>query len=154
MGTLHFRPHTESTSLNWSPKKFARVITSTATTPIPNLVQISPWGLVGKWVKYNTSCFIYLYLFVFENSPTGQTGRWIFTFDGSNNADSRKDVRFRVLSVYCTPFRRSNSPKPHGSKTAKIIKRWYYPPSRRQNVNVMLSNVTFLWLLQFLIIRC
>ena len=34
----------------------------------------------------------------------------------------------------------------HGSKTAKkIIKRWYYPPSRRLNVNVMLSNITFLW---------
>jgi len=26
------------------------------------------------------------------NSPTGQTRRRIFTFDGSNDADSRKDV--------------------------------------------------------------
>jgi len=26
------------------------------------------------------------------NSPTGQTGRRIFTLDGSNEADSRKDV--------------------------------------------------------------
>jgi len=36
---------TESTSLNWSPN-----ITST-TIPVPNVVQIHPWGLVGKWVK-------------------------------------------------------------------------------------------------------
>jgi len=28
------------------------------------------------------------------NSPTGQTRRRIFTLDGSNNADSRKDVPF------------------------------------------------------------
>ena len=28
------------------------------------------------------------------NSPTGQTRRWIFTLDGSNDADSRKDVPF------------------------------------------------------------
>ena len=29
------------------------------------------------------------------NSPTGQTRRRIFTLDGSNDADSRKDVPFR-----------------------------------------------------------
>jgi len=28
------------------------------------------------------------------NSPTGQTGRRIFTLDGSNDADSHKDVPF------------------------------------------------------------
>ena len=28
------------------------------------------------------------------NSPTGQTVRQIFTLDGSNNADLRKDVPF------------------------------------------------------------
>jgi len=28
------------------------------------------------------------------NSPTGQTRRWIFTLDGSNDADSHKDVHF------------------------------------------------------------
>jgi len=31
----------------------------------------------------------------------------------------------------------------HASKTAKIIKRGYYPPSRRLHANVMLSNNTF-----------
>jgi len=34
----------------------------------------------------------FLYLFYFMNSPTGQTGRRIFTLDGSNEEDSRKDV--------------------------------------------------------------
>jgi len=38
------------------------VITSAAPTAVPNLVQIRPWGLLGKWVKYNEN-FIYLYLF-------------------------------------------------------------------------------------------
>jgi len=28
------------------------------------------------------------------NSPTGQTGRWIFTLGDSNEADWRKDVPF------------------------------------------------------------
>jgi len=28
------------------------------------------------------------------------------------------------------------------SKTAKITKRWYYPPAHRLNVNVLLSNIT------------
>jgi len=41
-------------------------------------------------VKYNKN---YFYLFTFVgNSPTGQTRQWIFTHDGSNDADSRKDV--------------------------------------------------------------
>ena len=30
------------------------------------------------------------------NSPTGQTRRRIFTLDGSNDADSRKDVHIGV----------------------------------------------------------
>jgi len=34
------------------------------------------------------------YLFYFMNSPTGQTRRRIFTLDGSNDVDSRKDVPF------------------------------------------------------------
>ena len=56
----------------------------------------STGGLLGKWVKYNEIffyLFIYLYLFLI-NSPTGQTRRRIFTLDGSNDADSRKDVPF------------------------------------------------------------
>ena len=37
----------------------------------------------------------------------------------------------------------------HTSKTAKIIKRWYYPSSHRLSVNVLLNNITFLWFLPF-----
>ena len=62
---------------------------------MPNLVQIRPrGGLLGKWVKYNEIFFIYLFIFFFINLPTGQTRRQIFTLDGSNDADSRKDVPF------------------------------------------------------------
>jgi len=59
----------------------------------PNLVQIRRWGLLDKWVKYNDNFFLFIYLYLFFiNSPTGQTRRRIFTLDGSNDADSRKDV--------------------------------------------------------------
>jgi len=46
-------------------------------------------------VKYNEFfLFIYLFFPFFINSPTGQTRRWIFTLDGSNDAYSRNDVPF------------------------------------------------------------
>ena len=28
--------------------------------PIPNLVQNTHWGLMGKWVKYNKNYFLYI----------------------------------------------------------------------------------------------
>jgi len=43
-------------------------------------------------VKYND--FFYLFILFFINSPTGQTRRRIFTVDGSNDANSSKDVPF------------------------------------------------------------
>jgi len=53
--------------------------------------------LLAKWVKYN-EYFIYLYVYTFfGDSTTGQTPRWIFTRNGSNNAVSGKDVPFRGL---------------------------------------------------------
>jgi len=65
-------------------------------------------GLVGTWVKNNPNYF-YLYPFL-RNSPTGQT-RWrIFMHDGSNDAESRKDVPFRDFS-HCSPFRGQKTPK-------------------------------------------
>jgi len=47
-------------------------------------------------VKYNEIFYLFIYLFIvfFMNSPTGQTRQRIFTLDGSNDADSRKDVPF------------------------------------------------------------
>ena len=49
-------------------------------------------GLLGTWVKYNQNYF-YLYPYL-RYSPIGQTRRRIFAHDGSNDADSRKDVPF------------------------------------------------------------
>ena len=50
----------------------------------------------GFWANgWNITIFIYLFItFFFMNSPTGQTRRRISTIDGSNDADSRKDVPF------------------------------------------------------------
>ena len=46
-------------------------------------------------MKYDEKFFLFIYLYLFfMNSPTGQTSRRIFTLDGSNDADSRKDVPF------------------------------------------------------------
>ena len=56
--------------------------------------------------------FIYLYLF-FMNSPTGQTRRRIFTLDGSNDADSRKDVPFWGFVDIALHFRGEIPQKPH-----------------------------------------
>jgi len=47
------------------------------------------------------------------NSPTGQTRRRIFTFDGSNDADSRKDVPSGVVVDIAPHFGGEISPKPH-----------------------------------------
>jgi len=44
-------------------------------------------------VKYNKKIFLFKYTF-FNGTPTGQTARWIFTHDGSNDAVSRKGVPF------------------------------------------------------------
>ena len=59
MGDSNFRPppHRIHTSLDWSPKNLLQVITSAATMAVPNLMQIRPWGLLGKWVKYNKNLF-------------------------------------------------------------------------------------------------
>jgi len=54
-----------------------------------------PGGILGKWWNISlTKVFIYLFIRFCTNSPTGQTRRRIFTLDGSNDADSRKDVSF------------------------------------------------------------
>jgi len=88
------------------------VITSAAPTAAPNLVQIRRWGLLGKWVKYNEFLFIYLFIPFFINSPTGQTRRRIFTLDGSNDADSRKDVLFGGFVDIAPHFRGEIPRKP------------------------------------------
>ena len=46
------------------------------------------------------------------NSPTGQTRRRIFTLDGSNDADSRKDVPFGGFVDIASHFWGEIPPKP------------------------------------------
>jgi len=78
MGTLHFWPPTELTSLNLSLKNLSEVIMSMTSTAVQNLVEIHS-GQIGEiWTK-----FFYLYPFL-SNSRTGQTAHNIFTLDGSN----------------------------------------------------------------------
>ena len=45
------------------------------------------------------------------NTPTGQTRRRIFTLDGSNDADSRKDVPFRGFFDIASHFGGEIPPK-------------------------------------------
>jgi len=113
MGDGNFRPPpTESTPLDRSPKNLVQVIMLAAPTAAPNLVQIRRWGDSGQMgeIKRNF-LFIYLYLF-FMNSPTGQTRRRIFTLDGSNNADSHKNVPFGGFVDIAPHFRGEISRKP------------------------------------------
>ena len=64
----------------------------------------------GFWAHgWNITKIIFIYAFL-GNAPTGQTPRRIFTHDGSNDADSRKDVHFFNFS-HCFPFRGSKTPK-------------------------------------------
>jgi len=55
--------------------------------------------------------FIFLCPF-FWNSPTGQTRRRIFADDGSNDADSRKDVHAFLGFVDIAPHLGGKIPKP------------------------------------------
>jgi len=47
-------------------------------------------------VKYNPKCF-FIYTPFLRNTTTGQTVRQIYTLNGSNDTDSRKDVPFLAL---------------------------------------------------------
>ena len=88
-GKGQFSTHSESTSLNRSPK----IVTGDYVGDTYNCAKLSAHpstGLLGTWVKYNQNYFIYA---LFGNSPTGQT------VDGFSRmmADSRKDVRLWEL---------------------------------------------------------
>ena len=47
------------------------------------------------------------------NSPTGQTSRQIFTLDGSNDADSRKDVPFGFSLIFISILGVKSSENPN-----------------------------------------
>jgi len=66
------------------------MITPATSAAVQNLLQIRLWEASGQIGEIQQKLCIYLYLF--GNSPTRQTGRWIFTRDYSNDAHSRKHV--------------------------------------------------------------
>jgi len=83
MGNGNFRPTTELTPLNRSPKDLSQVTTSATPTDMPYLVHIGARGGSGRHLIYAP---------ISGTSPTGQTRRRIFGHNGSNDADSRKDL--------------------------------------------------------------
>jgi len=93
MGTRHFRPLTESTSLNQSLKNLAQVIASANATAGQNLVEIRSLGASGQIGEISRKKN-FIYTPFLSNSPTGQTVHHIFTLNSSNDADSRKAVPF------------------------------------------------------------
>jgi len=88
-------------------------------------------------VKYN-EIFIYLFFYTFFiNSPTGQTRRRIFfTLDGSNDADSLKDVPF-VGFVDITPH--FGGEIPQKPKKGKILKVSCYKCKKLNSLNMVLE---------------
>jgi len=61
---------------------------------VQNLVEIRPLGASGQIGEILTIFrFLFIPLFL-SNALTGQTADHIFTLNGSNDADSRKDVPF------------------------------------------------------------
>jgi len=60
---------------------------------VQNLVEIRSWGASGQIGEISRKFFLFISLFL-SNSPTGQTIHYIFTLNGSNDADSRKGVPF------------------------------------------------------------
>ena len=64
------------------------------STAVQNLVDIHPWGLRVKY-RWNINYIsFFIYTPFLTNAPTGHTADHIFTLNGSNDADSRKDVPF------------------------------------------------------------
>jgi len=105
MGNDNFRPPTELTPLNRSPKNLSWVILSATPTAVRNLVHIPPRGLLGESVKYDHNLFIYLYHF------------WELTYKSDRSAD------FPALWL-----------KQHGQKASMCLFqfRWYSSPFRGQ----------------------
>ena len=68
----------------------------------------------GFWANgWNiTKIYLFIYTFLFINSPTGQTRQRIFTLGGSNDANSRKDVPFGGFVNIASHFGGEIPPKP------------------------------------------
>jgi len=68
MGDGNFRPPTESTPFDRSPKNLLLVITSATPTAVANLVQIRLWGASGQMGEIYL--FIYLFIYTFFHQLT------------------------------------------------------------------------------------
>jgi len=80
---------------------------------VHNLVEIRPWGEgfeANRWNINYISFFIYTPFL--NNAPTGQTAHHIFTFNGSNDVDSRKGVPFLALVDIVAHLGDQIAPKP------------------------------------------
>ena len=55
---------------------------------------LSVWREKRTWVP---GCMFFIYTPFLRNTPTGQTAHQIYMLNGSNDADSRKDVLFLAL---------------------------------------------------------
>jgi len=86
---------TESTSLNQWLKNLSQMITSTTSTAVQHLVKILHGGFWAN--RWNISQNVFIYTPFLRNTPTGQTARQIYTLNGSNDADSCKDLPYLAL---------------------------------------------------------
>jgi len=104
-GRWQFSTPTESTPLNRSPKNLAQVNTLPTPTAVPNLVHISPWGLLGEWVKYKWN-FIFLFMpFCFGNSHTLSDASTDFCAWWLRWRSLAQGCAFFGFRWYCSPFR-------------------------------------------------
>jgi len=110
MGDGNIRLPTESTLLDRSPKKIGTGDYVGGPYGCAKFGANPSMGASGQMGEIER-IFFYLYLF-FINSPTGQTRRRIFTLDGSNDADSRKDVPFGGFVDIAAHFRGEIPRKP------------------------------------------
>jgi len=91
-GRGQFLTPTESTPLDRSPKNLLLMIKSATLRLCKIWCKSVHGGLLGEWVKY--SDFFHLFIHFFRELTYSQTRRRIFTLDGSNDGDSRRDVPF------------------------------------------------------------
>jgi len=111
MGDGNFRPPTESTPLDRSPKNLVHVITSAAPTTAPNLVQIRRWGF---WANgWNITQFFLFIVFFHELTYRVQV-RPVDGFSRLMAQTKRTRARMCLLGVSLTlppPILRVKSPE-------------------------------------------
>ena len=111
MGEGNFRPTSESTPLDRSPKNLLLVITSATPMAVPNLVQIRPWG-GGFWANGWNITEIYLFIYAFfqeltyRSDPSTDFHAWWLKRHGL-----AQGCAFWVFCWYRSPFLGVKSPQ-------------------------------------------